>query len=152
MSRKTNRLFATAWILFAVSLFLPAVKIATGDKMFGWNCAATCAWMVADLNGWGEIYYFLFTIPNLLMLFSPLMIYWLKRRDCQIEWLSGVALFCALYVLAFGVVHWFSEDFNLKTGYYLWLISFWLLFLGFICARREIHSMGISPHSRGTAA
>jgi hypothetical protein len=145
MSRKTKRLFATAWILFFISLFLPAVTIATGDKMFGWNCAATCAWMVTDLNGWGEIYYFIFTIPNLLMFFSPLMIYRLKRRGRKIGWLNGVALFCALYVLAFGFIHWFSGDFNLKIGYYLWLISFWLLFLGFFWMRREIHSNHISP-------
>lgn len=145
MSRKTVRLLAAAWILFVISLFLPAA-----EEMFGWQCAATCAGMITDLDEWSGAYYFAFTFPNLLMLFSPLIIYWFKRRGRKSGWLNGVALFCALYVLAFGLMNWFSRGFNLKIGYDLWLLSFWLLFLGFVWAGREVFSNGFStpPQSR----
>ena len=127
MLRKSIRLLTAAWIVFTVSLFLPAA-----EDMAGWRCAAACAAMITNLKEWLGVYYFVFTIPNLLMLLSPLIVYRLNRKPHKLKWLNFAALFCALYVSVFGIINWTSQGFALKIGYYLWLVSFWLLFIGLI--------------------
>jgi hypothetical protein len=118
-------ILAAVWILFGVSLFLEAA-----DDMEGWRCAGTCAWMIAEMTEWKELYYFAFTIPNLLMLFSPVIFFRLVRKGRRSKLINGLAIVCALYVLSFGILNWCTTGFQLGVGYYLWLVAFLLLPLG----------------------
>ena len=140
--KRIPKIFYLAWSLFLFSLFLPAA-----ESQRGWQCALICAELPFD-NKWdgGAVYYFMFTLPNLLMLLSPLaVVLWAgKKRKTHV--LLGFALFSALYVLSFWVINMFSSGgMNLQIGYYLWTISFFALFAAILQLSRTAARSGNTP-------
>ena len=145
-------LILAAWVLFVVSFFLPAC-----ESMRGFVCACTCACMIRDvcdiqnahnLSGvtyFVVTYYALFTLPNLTMLLSPLV---LLRRKQVPAWTTVVATSCSLYVLSWGVFCWCADwGSGLRIGYYLWAASFLSFLGGAIHLRKQ--QVGKKPHAFG---
>jgi hypothetical protein len=111
--------FFVAWGLFVVSMLLPAA-----DSFYGWQCAAVCAMILKDAPVQiMQVYYFLFTITNVVMLLSVPLFFSRKKIA---TWMIAVAGVSVLYVLSFLVVAAKSE-FPLRIGYYVWLASFFVL-------------------------
>ena len=113
--------FFIAWSLFVVSFFLKAA-----NDMEGWRCAGACAGLFWNIirgmyDGWGDVYYALFTICNVLMLFSPLAVYWAAKRNLAIT-AAVTSTLSALYVISLAVLIGASDD--LKWGYFIWMASF----------------------------
>ena len=111
--------FFVAWGLFVVSMLLPAA-----DSFYGWQCAAVCAMILKDAPFQiMQVYYFLFTIPNVVMLLSVLLFFSRKKTA---TWMVAIAGASFLYVLSFLIVA-AKSDFPLRFGYYVWLASFFVL-------------------------
>jgi hypothetical protein len=124
-----DKLAIAAGSAFALSYFLPAL----GD-LPGYGCFAVC-WSTLtrgagdhDLSFGSWAYYSGFVLTNLL--FAVLLgANFLAARYARARlWLSAIL---ALHVLSWLVVNLLSighEKFNLGFGYFLWLLSFILLF------------------------
>jgi hypothetical protein len=141
--------FGLAWLLFIVSLFLPAVEGCSGGNIYGWEAAISVmsaeARMVGQIyeseaedNGaedspseddilrptLGFIYYTLINLGNVFMLLLPLFL-WRLHRD-KGRGLGNVFCFCALSVWLLG---W--DGGHLLVGYAVWCLSFAAVFVAY---------------------
>jgi hypothetical protein len=118
----------SAWTLFLVSFFLPAL----GDG-FGWQCAGLSATAVSWPefgHNWTTIHLASLTLANLLMIVSP---FWLARfshNPHSIKWLRLLSLAAVVLVWSFLlllITH--ADRAELKIGCYVWGLSFFPLWL-----------------------
>jgi hypothetical protein len=149
LRRRGRRLCGSGWILFAVSLALPAVGAPLGGWLSGWECfrgVMEGAWDKLSGVDSMSLYWSGFAVANVVMLVSPFYA-GLFRRD--VRWLrrgalvSGVA---SLYVATFAL----SGDVRLRdlgVGYYVWLASFCLVTAGMLglSTRRPMRPAEVGP-------
>jgi hypothetical protein len=131
--------------MFLISYFLPAVHFHGDEKsMPGWNCAWVCATLPfgkdEHWNG-GTLYYFLFTVPNLVMLLSPIVLIGGAEKKAMGWTLAGFAFASILYIISYWIIGVVNKDLPCRIGYYLWLASFITLFAAIRCRMRA----AISP-------
>lgn len=143
-------LACSAWGVYALSFFLPAA-----EGMRGWECAAWCAgfmcqsyqdlfrnWKQFPLD-WEEIRFDSFNFANLFVLVSPLL-YWISSRNSRcLFWLrfSSVTAFVLVWSYYFQVLLQGNGG-DLRSGFYLWILSFLLLFLASILRRKQNPTTG----------
>lgn len=146
------RLCGAAWILFLVSMFLPAIGSRATDwlkfSLTGWDCALLTLGLATskDANIAGRAYFFSFVLANVLMLVSPLLL----RRDSHGRgrmWLSSFLLIIAFVdVLALLLPLSATNDSGWGIGYYVWMASFGLMAAGslLIAESRRIKSAPVT--------
>jgi hypothetical protein len=116
-----------AWIIFAVSFFLPAL-----DEMVGWKTALLQSffWPQALQGQWPSIHYLLLTFANVLMLVSPFLLAWSRRKQRFLKAFRWSCLAAAVLVWSFIILLFATNNgADLKIGCYLWAASFDLLLL-----------------------
>jgi hypothetical protein len=123
------KIFLAIWGLFILSFFLPAVRFdGNGNPIRGWQCAWLCAKLFFDFgpNYWqaADVYYGFFTVPNVIMLLSPLVLLTSMRKGTMGWIVTGLSIFSVLYVLSFWVVGAVNGQIPCRIGYYLWFASF----------------------------
>jgi hypothetical protein len=129
-AKNWNRPLAwSAWILFAVSFFLPA-----DDDMLGWRCAALSAtavtWAEFWHGDWFSIHLSSATLANLLMIVSPFLLPRFSQNKRRLKWLRFSSLAALVLVWSFVLTLLAHADGKyLKIGCYVWAISFLPLFL-----------------------
>ena len=129
-------LFSAAWVLFVVSLLLPALEVFS-SYVFGWQAAAFMAQVewegfadASSRKNWLErnilssllsfCWLTMMNATNLLMLFSPLTLWRLRRGKGQLL-ANALAVTCvAAWVVPFGEPGYF-------VGCYVWCASMMLL-------------------------
>jgi hypothetical protein len=131
-----------AWILFAISLVLPAY-----GQMWGWRCAllsvgAAVSWE-EPAGDWASIHLSVLTLANLLMIVSPFLLPRFLQNARSLKWLR-CSIFLALVLVWSYLLIWFafekSEYLDWKRfniGCYVWAASFLLLFLSTFQQRSE---------------
>lgn len=168
-----NRLFTGSWLLFAVSLALPALTIKGCDSsppkpLYGWEVAVSTAGFLLAIpeatidavagsesspTKWAElllalIQVLLWNLPNLLMLVSPYFLYRLHRG--RGAWLAAAFACAAASSWSWGIA---GGD-ALRIGYYVWSASITLLSLarppnrGSLAAMVAIVLLGLASHVR----
>jgi hypothetical protein len=117
--RKWTAPFFVAWILFSVSMFLPAYR-----EMEGWGCA----WFVFrglvyfKWDRWEYYYQAAFNLANLGMLISPLFIRFVPPGTRWGRWILVMMSLFTLHVISWSVMG--KESSYIEYGYYLWAASF----------------------------
>lgn len=117
-----------AWLCFAASFLLPAVG-GPGGPMYGWQAFSyvfgVCSEMFRSLPPRiDEPAFLAFPPANVFALFVPLILWQRPHWGAYFGW---PILFGGLVsLIRFGV-----SDKDLRTGYYLWVVS--LLVLGTLC-------------------
>ncbi|HEY3760294.1 MAG TPA: hypothetical protein VGN23_00905 [Verrucomicrobiae bacterium] len=118
-----NRPFAwVAWSMFVLSFFLPAMKGG-----WGWQCAGLSASVMVDFwrGNWMDIHLASLTLANLLMIFSPFLLWRWSRSPRSLRWLR-LSFFAALVLVWSFILNLIAhEDGNeLMVGCYVWGFSF----------------------------
>ena len=125
-----HRLTAAAGLLFAASFFLPSFGELSGIACLGfcWNVLANHR-QEHDLSLGAWLYYSGFVLANALFVALLAAALFVAARSAPRRWASALA--------ALQVVSWFfvnlvaranGDRFNMEIGYFLWLLSFVLLF------------------------
>jgi hypothetical protein len=121
----------TAWILFAVSFFLPAHQYAG----MGWRCAYMSAHGFVDPEFWhgkfsDDYLLTLLTLANLLMIGSPFWLFRYAQKAVLKKWFD-ISTFAALILVWSYILLWLthSDRSELRIGCYVWGSSFLLLSL-----------------------
>ncbi|MBI3881131.1 MAG: hypothetical protein HY301_13850 [Verrucomicrobia bacterium] len=120
-----------AWLCFAVSFLLPAVRIGSSnsDVFFGWGAFWFAFGECADLLRWPphrihDPSCLVFITANVFALFVPLVLGMRPRWGAYFGWPVLVGGIVAL-------IRYGATDKDLLIGYYLWVAS--LLALGTLC-------------------
>jgi hypothetical protein len=116
-----------AWIVFAVSFFLPAL-----NQLVGWKTALLQSffWPQALQGQWPSIHYLLLTFANVLMLTSPFLLARAGRKARFLKTFRWLSLGAAILVWSFIILLFATNNSaDLKIGCYLWATSFDLLLL-----------------------
>jgi len=132
-----RRLAWAAWILFAVSFFLPAYADGRGWKCAGLSATAV-SWSNFSLRNWFDVHLASLTLANLMMIVSPFLLARLLRTANSLKWLR-LSTFAAL-VLVWSFLLLLIADggrTDLKIGCYVWAASFLLLFLSTLKSRNQ---------------
>src|ERR1035437_3764574 len=90
----------SAWALFVISFFLPAL----GDNAPGWKCAGISATAISwpDFwHNWMDIHLASLTLANLLMIVSPLWLARFSQNSHFIKWLRGLSFAALVLVWSF---------------------------------------------------
>lgn len=120
-TNQTRLGFALVWVLFGISLWLPAF-----DSYSGWKCAEIvwgCLFNFELKDIWGWLYHSAFNVTNFTLLVLPVLAFTplgdrLQRAG---RWLVGA---CFLHTLSWFFVGLFDGNIrDLKIGYYLWLLA-----------------------------
>jgi len=110
---------------FAISFALP-----TYAEGRGWQCAFMHSyfWSGAMQGKWGCIHYLLLTLPNLLMLASPFLLFRLGGDARGLSWLrySTFAASCLVWSFLILLLADGSGS-DLRIGAFMWATSFTLL-------------------------
>jgi hypothetical protein len=132
-----QELCCVGWGLFAVAMFLPAFHTyRCGPKVFlqGWEVASAALQDTIRLLkgeiGLSALYSTGFTFAILVMFLSPLLVQ-CSQRSKRWTW-SFLLLLSALYLSCFVTDYMFSV-----SGYYAWVMSFWVVALGVLKLRAE---------------
>ncbi len=136
ITNQTRLGFALVWVLFGISLTLPAF-----DSDSGWKCALTVLSVLPelqsmDIGGW--LYYFAFNVTNLVLLVLPILAFtpFLNRFYRATRWLVGA---CFLHTLSWFVIALCKGGITgLKAGYYLWLLAVGTLLASCLLRARQI--------------
>lgn len=142
--RNLSRLgFALTWVLFGISLWLPAAAHLTG-----WECAEIARDALLNFNKaitspelteiWRWLYYSAFNVTNLTLLLLPLLAFIPFGDRClkAARWLAGA---CFLHTLSWLVLTLSRNGIrDLKAGYYLWLCAIGLLLATCVYRVRQI--------------
>lgn len=134
-SSRRPRVVSLAWLMFVVSMFLPATEGCNGSTIPGWATAYQTALMEVEVTKklitdtkpeqmLGVLFFTLLNAANLMFLFSPLMIRRLNRG-------KGGRMACATAV-ATGSVWLVPINFassGMLSGYYVWAASFTTMML-----------------------
>jgi hypothetical protein len=147
--RTRPRVFGGAWLLFAVSLALPAMKGCGSQTSYGWEAAFQSAAMGVETctrlingriaGGWFDIsmewiaFVVILNLPNLMMLVSP----WALHRQQQdrgkvLSLFFGCAAACTWY--------WGLGE-GLLIGYYVWSAGITLISLAARPTRSTLGAM-----------
>ncbi len=116
-----------AWVIFAVSFFLPAL-----NQLVGWKTALLQSffWPQALQGQWPSIHYLLLTFANVLMLASPFLLLWSGRKALFLKTFRWLSLGAAVLVWSFIILLFATDNgADLKIGCYLWATSFDFLLL-----------------------
>lgn len=145
-TNQTRLGFALAWVLFIISLWLPALENSSGRE---------CARVVLEIlfkfdlkDFWGWLYYSPFNVTNLTLLVLPVLAFTpcLNRFYRATRWLVGACFLHTLSWLLWGL--WNGGIRELKAGYYLWLLAVGVLLASCIARVRQIttqHSITPTP-------
>ena len=120
----------SAWILFVISFFLPALGTA-----YGWTCAGLSAtaitWPDFWHGNWETIHLALLTLANLVMIASPFLLPRFSRTTKSLKWLrlSHIAALLLVWSYVLHGLILMQKKSDLKIGCCLWTISFLLLCL-----------------------
>jgi len=109
-----------AWILFAISFFLPAC-----NQLRGWQCAGLSATAISWSVSLASM-----TLANLFMVASVFLILRFSQNNRVMKWLrfSSLAALILVWSYVFGLIATGGGS-SLKIGCYVWSLSFLLLFL-----------------------
>ena len=84
------------------------------DLSFGEGCA----------DVFGKLYYFMFTICNIVMAIAPILLFiWQRAARKNKKWFPIVTWVACAYVIQFAFF-WYD---SLEIGYYVWAVSFVLM-------------------------
>jgi hypothetical protein len=126
----------TAWILFAVSFFLPAHQ----DAGMGWECAYMSAHGFIEPEFWHgkdgvDQLLTLLTLANLLMICSPFLLVRFAQKTAFRKWF-GILTLVALVLVWSYIALWLlnSGRSELRIGCYVWGSSFLLFYLSILKA------------------
>jgi hypothetical protein len=140
--------FALAWVLFGISLTLPAFK-----DMSGWACAQSVFTFLFDFEfkevcSW--LYYSAFNLTNLTLLLLPILVFtpFLSRFYLAARWLVGACFLHTLSWFVWGLCNGGIHE--LKAGYYLWLLAVGVLLAS--CIARVRSMQNTSPTNTLTQA
>ncbi len=133
-----HKLAIAAGSMFALSYFLPAF-----EKLWGYECFGVC-WGVLikfphdSVPSFGQgLYYSGFVATNALLVVLLGASFFASRHLKLRLWSSAIL---ALHVLSWLVVNLVSmahgEEIALRVGYFVWLLSYILLFCMHVVARR----------------
>jgi uncharacterized membrane protein len=119
------------WAIFIISFFVPAVKADEYDELVpGWLAALfSLAFIENSFDGGdpGLVYFFSFTLCNILMLMSPIILFLTKKKKFfqwyRISMVSATLLVCSWFFYWF----WPGAAGDLLIGYYMWFLSFILV-------------------------
>jgi len=118
-----------AWILFAVSFFLPAFH-----DLHGWRCAGLSATAISWQDFWrgnvGTIYLTSLTLANLVMIASAFLLPRFSQNSRFIKYWRGFSFLALALVWSYVFLLFTHNDRkDMKIGCYVWTASFLLLFL-----------------------
>jgi len=139
-----------AFLLFVISFFLPAFDGGKNYTM-GYQCAKMCAidlWDVWDDDFWDDdfyslLYYFPFTFSNLIMLVLPPLLLTRCRYIAIPKYVIGLQIILLLHVLSWICIGLANNDINdIRVGYYIWLLSMFLILYVTICSRKAEQGSG----------
>lgn len=126
------KIIILGWIIYVACLFLPAYTRFPG------YAAATLAFFVPFAGKHKsillEIYVFVLSLTNLVMIVSPILIKKVKLGYLRRYrwWLIGSSFLILSWPLVGIVLHSFRKTMHsLGPGYYAWLLSFLLVTIGF---------------------
>jgi hypothetical protein len=122
-----------AWAAFGISFFLPSY--AEGR---GYQCAVmhSVFWSGVMQGNWGSIHYLLLTLPNLLMLASPVLLLRFGGYARCLIWLRYSTFSASILVWSFLILLLADQaGGDLRVGAYVWATSFVLLWLSVILPR-----------------
>jgi hypothetical protein len=131
-----RRLAWAAWILFAVSFFLPAYADGRGWKCAGLSATAV-SWSDFSLRNWFDVHLASLTLANLLMFVSPFLLPRLSRTSNSSKWLRLSTFAALVLVWSFLLLLIHGGGTDLKIGCYVWAASFLLLFLSTLKSRNH---------------
>lgn len=139
--RRANRLIACAWVIHAVSWFLPVVRVGSYGSVRGWTAfsvAMAAVWPSAGVHA--EKWYYavistlsavistLSAVTTVLFVLGSPWVVWRGSRSVQNSsaWAAAIAfVFNAHWYVLFG-----TDRKDLSIGYFLWWLSFSLLAIG----------------------
>jgi hypothetical protein len=160
--RNRTRSFIVAWSLFVISLAVPAATIpgcgnSPPKATLGWELAFSGMNYGIDAIGDLEIirkqspqttrfdppllavlHAVFVNLPNIMMLFSPWLLYRQQRADCG-QWSSVWG--CAAVSTWVWVV---TPEWKMLAGYYLWISAIHLLFLSRPIRVHTMLAMGVA--------
>jgi hypothetical protein len=123
-----------AWAAFVISFFLPSYA-----KGMGYQRAVMHGvfWAGAMEGNWLAIHYLLLTLPNLLMLASPVLLFRFGGTGRCLSWLFYSTFSAWILVWSFLILLLAYQDGrqDLQIGAYLWATSFVLLWLSVLLPR-----------------
>ena len=154
--RKTNLIILAAWILHAVSWFLPAliVQEPLRMKVLGWKAfrlAACAVWPCEDVQFQTVPDAVLATTSAITTVFFVLCSPWVVLRGSRSlrrvsAWVAaGAFLLNAHWIVLFG-----DKRSELSIGYYVWWLSFFLLAIGLLRGI-IVDSQALPPLTRVTS-
>jgi hypothetical protein len=140
-----NRTLAfVAWTAFVVSFFLPSY----GDSR-GYQCAVMHGffWSGAMQGNWTSIHYLLLTLPNLLMLASPFLMFRFGRYARGLSWQRYSTFASSILVWSFLIMLLAHKDGNdLRVGAFVWAASFVILWASSILPHKSLVESGGLKH------
>lgn len=136
-------LFWSSCLIFIGSFFLPAIG-SIGDGVLGWEAAWYCAKTFPDLFSskvLEALYYSFFTLCNLAMIVSPILLFkWPRTPGKEGKYMPVIMLVASGYVVQWGILDiWYKGvNYDLGIGYFLWVISFFLMSLVWFKVKNQI--------------
>ena len=133
-----------AWAAFVISFFLPSY----GEGR-GYQCAimqGSC-WSGVMEGNWESIHYELLTLPNLLMLASPLLMFRFGGYARGLRWLRYSTFAASMLVWSFLILLLAHQDHDLRVGAFVWASSFVLLWASSILPHKILGETGDLKHA-----
>ena len=135
-----KRLYFSGWLLFGVSLLLPAFSLNFHDgdtsPLMGWECARavlenllkSITFGAVNSGGVGDnpLSWHLCALGNLCAIVAPILWFSVRRRQER-------NVVCLFYTIALSAALFQSINFDLShwhVGYYLWTASFGMMAAG----------------------
>jgi len=129
-----------AWAAFATSFFLRSY----GDAP-GYICAVMHGmfWSAAMHGNWASIHYLLLTLPNLMMLASPFLMFRLGKYARGLSWLRYSTFAALILVWSFVIRLLISKNgSDLRVGAFIWAASFLILWASAILPHKRLVQTG----------
>lgn len=120
------------WGVFAVSMFLPVLHLF-GDRLCGWQCAyIVLMWFWQHLRGAVENNGMMYgcAFANIWLLLTPMLLRSRKWSPLARRFGLALTLSAALFATLFPAWNGIPAYADLSIGYYAWVASFWLVFIG----------------------
>jgi hypothetical protein len=125
MKQTGSKLVVVAWLAFLVSLMLPAVQLNTSEPYRGWLVGLGAIARMPDFYiSWTGLSVALAGVGNILIALSPVALFFPGKRLYKVLVWFFIAEF-------FNALSFFFGSFAQATGYYLWVVSFLVVSVGF---------------------
>lgn len=134
------KLLLAAWGAFAISLFVPCLKVNRSESDLAARPLATTSGS-SSYRAKVEIYYATFAIANTAMVITPAILALVPRRASVLRRLRAPLVASGLLVASFFPHALLMTHFAIRTGALLWLASFVLLAFGTERARRDLRAL-----------